>query len=534
MAESSAPSPERSSSAWRLLLSALALALIAVVVLAVLLAVVAGSDQGEPATGPATGTVRPPGPILLSESTAVAIETGTTHSVAYTAGGFDPERVEITAGDTVEFVNNSDHYFWPASNIHPTHEILPEFDPKRPLAPNESWTHRFDEPGLWYFHNHLSPDEGGLVSVASEPASPTDGSGPPAQVTGQTPLVFEMPDREFSPAPQDAATSHVGIFTDNRELEAFIERYGPGEALQTLKQIELDSGSDCHNRAHEAGRISYEMFGPAAFVLATHDCQSGGQHGATEALFAERGTANLASDIAALCDSTANYFFRHQCVHGVGHGLMAWTNYDLPVALGLCDNAQRQDRDSCYSGVYMENVVGGLSGAMGHITEYLRDDDPIYPCDIVEPQYEPACYFYQTTRMAVVLDWDMAAVAALCHQAPANSRALCFRSYGRDAANLAQDDPAETIGHCRHATAVDDNAGCIWEAVQNGFWEPVGAERAVEFCALLDADPAAHPESRDACYGSILAQADYVLASPRERHAFCRMLPPNRQEACAL
>lgn len=74
----------------------------------------------------------------------------------------------------------------------------------------------------------------------------------------------------------------------------------------------------------------------------------------------------------------------------------------------------------------MENVVGGLSGTMGHYTEYLRDDDPIYPCDIVKTKYQPACYHYQTTHMNRVLDYDMAAVAALCTEAPEESQMRCF------------------------------------------------------------------------------------------------------------
>ncbi|MCY4134573.1 MAG: hypothetical protein OXG30_06620 [bacterium] len=521
----------------RLLLAALALAAVAVAALAVTLAVVATSEKTESADRLAVS--RPPGPILVSDppDTASGPASGesASHRVVYGESGFEPNRIEIAAGDAVLFVNSSEEYFWPASNIHPTHEILPEFDPERPLEPGSSWTHRFDKPGQWYYHNHLSPDEGGLVSVSPSPGTESGRDQALASASGrQAPLVFEMPDREFAPVPQDAAASHVGIYTDDRELEAFIERFGPGAALQVLKQIELESGSDCHNRAHEAGRIAYEKFGPAAFALASHDCQSGGQHGATEALFAERGTANLAADIAALCDSTHNTFFRHQCVHGVGHGLMAWTNYDLPGALGLCDHAPRLDRFSCYSGVYMENVVGGLSGAMGHITEYLREGDPIYPCNIVEARYQPYCYFYQTTRMADVLNWNMAAVAALCDAAPANARSLCFRSYGRDAANLAADDPAETIGHCRHAAASADNADCIREAAQNGFWEPVGADRAVEFCAMLDADPTAYPQSRDSCYWSIQQQAGYVLVTPEERWAFCEKLPANRQAGCVL
>ena len=54
---------------------------------------------------------------------------------------------------------------------------------------------------------------------------------------------------------------------------------------------------------------------------------------------------------------------------------MAWTSYELPDALELCDEfSGERDREACYSGVFMENVVGGLSGSMGHFTEYLSEE----------------------------------------------------------------------------------------------------------------------------------------------------------------
>ena len=480
--------------------------------------------------------------------------------MAYTNEGFAPESVTVAAGDVVRFINVSDWDFWPASNIHPTHDILPEFDSLQPIPPQGSWSHQFDKLGRWYYHDHLAPEKGGLVAVEvgeaqpqqaetveegeSEPsttgvAAPTgDVSSAPASTSpleDLDPLVLEMPDREFEAIPQELLSDVSAIFSDDAELEAFIERYGLSGALQTLKQIELDSGADCHNRAHEAGRIGYEMFGSAAFALATHECQSGGLHGATEALFADRGTARLAEDIAVLCHGAPNSFVRHQCLHGIGHGLMAWTNYDLPIALSLCDEASPgSDRSSCYSGIFMENVVGGLSGAMGHYTEWVRPDDPVFPCDVVETRYQPDCYFYQTSHMAVVLNWDMAEIAALCDQAPLASQPSCYSSFGRDVATLASDDPATAISLCQHAEDPIANTYCIQGAVQNGFWEPPGAQRAAQFCALLDSDPQAHQASIDGCYITITQRAQNVLVTPDALQAFCNLLPQPRQPTCQL
>ena len=54
--------------------------------------------------------------------------------VTYTAeGGFEPEHIDMLADDTVPFVNAPEWGARPASNIHPTHEILPEFEPPEPI-----------------------------------------------------------------------------------------------------------------------------------------------------------------------------------------------------------------------------------------------------------------------------------------------------------------------------------------------------------------------------------------------------------------
>ena len=43
--------------------------------------------------------------------------------VVYRDKGFSPRRVEIEAGRQVVFVNESEGKLWPASHIHPTHQI---------------------------------------------------------------------------------------------------------------------------------------------------------------------------------------------------------------------------------------------------------------------------------------------------------------------------------------------------------------------------------------------------------------------------
>ncbi len=78
---------------------------------------------------------------------------------------YDPSEITIRKGQTVVFVNKSSDWRWPASNLHPTHDIYPEFDPKEPVAPEGSWTFRFDKAGVWRMHDHLAPYITGTVTV---------------------------------------------------------------------------------------------------------------------------------------------------------------------------------------------------------------------------------------------------------------------------------------------------------------------------------------------------------------------------------
>lgn len=72
-------------------------------------------------------------------------------------GAFEPEELVIKKNTRVIFKNEDKQNRWPASNIHPTHGIYPEFDPQRPLVPGESWSFIFDKTGTWKCHDHILP-----------------------------------------------------------------------------------------------------------------------------------------------------------------------------------------------------------------------------------------------------------------------------------------------------------------------------------------------------------------------------------------
>ncbi len=98
-------------------------------------------------------------------STTTTTPTSKEITISMTDNSFSPSSISINKGDTIVFVNNGSNAHWPASNTHPTHEIYPEFDPRRPISPGSLWEFKFDKSGSWKMHDHLSPGITGTITV---------------------------------------------------------------------------------------------------------------------------------------------------------------------------------------------------------------------------------------------------------------------------------------------------------------------------------------------------------------------------------
>lgn len=87
------------------------------------------------------------------------------HEIIINDNGFLPNEISIQSGDSIKFATSTGRSFWPASDLHPTHGIYPEFDPLSPIDPNSSWTFKFVKPGRWTYHDHLQPFFKGIIIV---------------------------------------------------------------------------------------------------------------------------------------------------------------------------------------------------------------------------------------------------------------------------------------------------------------------------------------------------------------------------------
>lgn len=94
-----------------------------------------------------------------------AVEADTTPEVmvvTYTTAGFEPKNITVSKGQIVRFVNEGTGKMWVASDEHPSHKILPEFDQ---LSIGDSYEFKFETTGTWKYHNHVNPSAIGTITV---------------------------------------------------------------------------------------------------------------------------------------------------------------------------------------------------------------------------------------------------------------------------------------------------------------------------------------------------------------------------------
>lgn len=375
------------------------------------------------------------------------------------------------------------------------------------------FAHTFENSGYWRFHNAAAPGDAALVVALTPP-----GEKPP-------PLVMKRDELPAADPPEMTVEDFTVLLTDMERLRETMETYGPGQALELLRLGEVETGIDCHAGAHHLGRMAFAEYGAAAAAGLAEACQSGMRHGVMEQLFVERGIANLAYDVDSLCPGADNAFGRHQCFHGVGHGVMAWTAYELEDALGICGRlGDDSGRRSCYSGVFMENVVSGLSGAVGQRSTYVDAEDPHYPCNALPERYVSDCYWYQTSQMLNVFGQDLEMVAEACREAPATGRRACFGSYGRDVGAAHRGNPYLVVQYCLLPESLMHQGDCIDGAARTLFWDVTQQDAGVALCADVE-----RPIVAESCWQAVVNQAHAVSA---DLGPFCGRLPDRWRERC--
>ena len=305
---------------------------------------------------------------------------------------------------------------------------------------------------------------------------------------------------------------------------------GPKPALARL-QRDLETNptvaADCHRIAHRMGSAALSRFKDKvapAFIAGTAVCASGYYHGIIERAFLGQPTDKLAIVARQLCSDpkiTEQRFLAYQCIHGLGHGLMIYTGYDLPGSLRTCDDLRTGfDRVSCSGGVFMEN----FNSSYGVTSKYLRKNDPIYPCNSVAERHKLYCYLLVTANILRVENYDQAKTADACRRSERQWVKTCFESFGRDVSGIAGKSASKALASCR--LAKQNEGDCLYGVAREIVNADADANRGGRFCAR---SPRRH---QPRCYegvGSVLASLE---PTPEALRARCRAVSGRNARSC--
>jgi hypothetical protein len=306
---------------------------------------------------------------------------------------------------------------------------------------------------------------------------------------------------------------------------------GPKQAIADFEATEQTNDAvraNCHRIVHMIGSASLARFDgdvAQAFAQGSATCWSGYYHGILERSFADIDSPSDAKGVARkLCDDPdieKTTFLLYQCVHGLGHGLMIYSAYNLPWALDICDALVTDwDQSSCTGGVFMENI----SSSYGIKSRWVRDDDPLYPCEDMKDRHKLYCYLMVTSRINELNGFDWKQTAATCRTVERDWVTTCFESYGRDASGWTVEEPPKIAALCRLTGRFEKS--CVYGAVRDlASFDPSG-KRATAFCGLVA------ERLRERCWngvGTIVASLHPGAAAQRKA---CSEAPAAYEASC--
>ncbi len=347
---------------------------------------------------------------------------------------------------------------------------------------------------------------------------------------------------QASNQPQVAAAMDVStvpemadILSNNQEtrLKAgrkLVERVGVEEALEILEKSALPHTGEGHLVVHQIGFYAYKLYGINAILHCKDYFLFACYHGAIIEAAGEKGLDVITKMTDTCKEFNSRYF---QCVHAAGHAIMAMFDYDLKRALTTCDDLYEKETkfpdalSSCHNGAFMENLFGVHDWGTGKAQkrDWLKDDDPYFPCTAFGEKYQKGCWLNQAARIYQMYQGDIEKTAHACEQTgnPTYTE-WCFDNLARQIHPLTNGDIKKVFELCPKLGGFWTE-GCI--IVNAGAYYSVGGREAgFKICAQLG-QPA-----QNVCFEKLMGQVIGDTISVEEKLKFCKELPEGYKKSC--
>ncbi len=339
--------------------------------------------------------------------------------------------------------------------------------------------------------------------------------------------------------------------------------HGALYAYDILRRATLPPNTDTHLLGHVVGDALYRERGVTGIEMCTQEFRNACSHSIVIGVLTDEGEEGLSTIADACRKAPGGRGAYTMCFHGLGHGVFAYTGYDLPQTVSFCKRlgtALYRDREyiECMGGMLME-LVGGMGGHdpdnfKKAQARYLRATDPLYPCnaDIIPAEGKAICYTYLTPRL---FGWgggnldrpgepEFTTAFSICESispAKPHERRPCFEGIGKEFPTLVQDrdirridtltrdELVQVAAWCELGDTTESAEACIASVVQSLFWGGENNPRAAaEFCLV------ASRGKEDVCYQELFnANAYYNAGNALAHERVCKLVPALRYAQCA-
>lgn len=334
---------------------------------------------------------------------------------------------------------------------------------------------------------------------------------------------------------------------------------GAEYAYEALKVAKTRPGIDMHLMGHYIGEILYRQKGAEGIKYCTPDFRNACSHTIVVGLFSEKGVKAL-TDIEEACKKAPGGRGAYNiCYHGLGHGVLAYTGYNLEKTVALCkktseEKRSMQESSECIGGAIMELISGGDHDKalwQKQSAKYLTTEDPLFPCstEIIPITAKRMCYTYLTPHLINYAggnlghpsDDDFAKAFSYCGALPLNNtnRKVCYGAFGKEFVVLAKERDirrVETIKEkeiktidkwCHLADWEEGEKECLIGALGSIYWGGENPYQAsIRYCSAISS------ENREKCFTHLISIVNYFKDEPSYRKEFCDSIPSDYMNAC--
>lgn len=347
----------------------------------------------------------------------------------------------------------------------------------------------------------------------------------------------------------------------SKYFTALAEDKGAEYAYEVLKIAPIPPGTDMHLMGHVVGDILYKQKGAEGIKVCTQDFRNACSHSIVVGLLLERGEAALPEITEACRKAPGGSGAYTMCFHGLGHGILAYTGYDMEKAVVLCektgsDTYGRREYIECVGGTVMEIIGGGFHNRelwKEQSKKYLSKDEPLGLCagDIIPLIAKPQCYTYLTPHLFLSASANLAnpgpehfeKAFPFCEKIPAEeqeNRNACYSGFGKEFTVLAKardirnidemsgEELARVYQWCLLAENQKGILACLNSAAASLFWGGENNRGAViRFCGAIK-----ESDFQSSCFANLIGAVSYYIKDRGYKESFCGELPAPYQKEC--